>query len=314
MQDVAAEAGMSPGNLYRYFPSKDALVAGLCERDRARPEPGIHRAAATPAAISSLPSVPLASSTSKTANAGKARLCLEIWAEATRNPAIAALQADFDRTLEEQLAAAFERAKAAGRVNPAVNARAVASIVGKLGDGLFVRRAVAADFDPDREVGEVFAVIEALLEGTIVFPAAADGQERQHDVEPHYSPCCLSLPRALWIGSGCSAHRRRRGRIRRAPAGPPSRRPASRLPCCRCARKCMCKTVTLSGRTEADNRASAVARTTGSIVSLKVRRGSQVKQGDVLAVLSDEAREAQVAEAAAMVAQAPDRPRHQARS
>src|SRR5215218_1785482 len=34
MQDVAAEAGMSPGNLYRYFPSKDALVAGLCERDR----------------------------------------------------------------------------------------------------------------------------------------------------------------------------------------------------------------------------------------------------------------------------------------
>ena len=67
------------------------------------------------------------------------------------------------------------------------------------------------------------------------------------------------------------------------------------------------------GRTEADNRATAVARTTGSIVSLKVRRGSQVKQGDVLAVLSDEAREAQVAEAAAMVAQAPDRSRLQAR-
>src|SRR6266704_6656114 len=35
MQDVAAEAGMSPGNLYRYFPSKDAIVAGLCERDQA---------------------------------------------------------------------------------------------------------------------------------------------------------------------------------------------------------------------------------------------------------------------------------------
>ena len=34
MQDVAAEAGMSPGNLYRYFPSKDAIVAGLCECDQ----------------------------------------------------------------------------------------------------------------------------------------------------------------------------------------------------------------------------------------------------------------------------------------
>ena len=177
MQDVAAEAGMSPGNLYRYFPSKDALVAGLCERDRL----GLSQEfTALGAAGGDFLAAfhALGKKHFEDTNAGKARLCLEIWAEATRNPAIAALQADFDRTLEEQLAAAFERAKAAGRVNPAVNARAVASIVGKLGDGLFVRRAVAADFDPDREVGEVFAVIEALLEGTIVFPAAADGQER----------------------------------------------------------------------------------------------------------------------------------------
>ena len=34
MQDVAAEAGMSPGNLYRYFPSKEAIVAGLCACDQ----------------------------------------------------------------------------------------------------------------------------------------------------------------------------------------------------------------------------------------------------------------------------------------
>ena len=34
MQDVAAEAGMSPGNLYRYFNSKDAIIAGMAERDR----------------------------------------------------------------------------------------------------------------------------------------------------------------------------------------------------------------------------------------------------------------------------------------
>ena len=35
MQDVAGEAGMVPGNLYRYFPSKDALILALIERDRA---------------------------------------------------------------------------------------------------------------------------------------------------------------------------------------------------------------------------------------------------------------------------------------
>src|SRR5512140_961015 len=35
MQDICAEAGMSAGNLYRYFPSKEAIIAGICERNRA---------------------------------------------------------------------------------------------------------------------------------------------------------------------------------------------------------------------------------------------------------------------------------------
>src|SRR5262249_38723026 len=35
MQHVADELGMSAGNLYRYFPSKEAIVEGLCERDQA---------------------------------------------------------------------------------------------------------------------------------------------------------------------------------------------------------------------------------------------------------------------------------------
>ena len=35
MQEVCAEAGMSPGNLYRYFRSKEAIIAGIAERDRA---------------------------------------------------------------------------------------------------------------------------------------------------------------------------------------------------------------------------------------------------------------------------------------
>jgi len=61
--------------------------------------------------------------------------------------------------------------------------------------------------------------------------------------------------------------------------------------------------MTLSGHTEADNRASAVARAVGSIVELKVERGDQVKEGDVIATLSDEARDAQVLQAEAQVQQ-----------
>ena len=61
--------------------------------------------------------------------------------------------------------------------------------------------------------------------------------------------------------------------------------------------------VILSGRTEADKRATAVTRTSGIVVDLKVKRGSKVKTGDVVAVLSDEAREAQVEQARARLEQ-----------
>jgi multidrug efflux system membrane fusion protein len=61
--------------------------------------------------------------------------------------------------------------------------------------------------------------------------------------------------------------------------------------------------MTLSGRTEADRRVIASARTSGIITELRVRRGSTVNEGDVIAVLSDEAREAEVAKAQALLAQ-----------
>lgn len=59
----------------------------------------------------------------------------------------------------------------------------------------------------------------------------------------------------------------------------------------------------LSGRTEADRKVMVTARASGVITEINVRRGQSVKQGEVIAVLSDEAREAQVAQARAVLAQ-----------
>lgn len=61
--------------------------------------------------------------------------------------------------------------------------------------------------------------------------------------------------------------------------------------------------LTLSGRTEADVRTMTVARSAGTVTALNVRRGSTVNKGDVLAVLSDEARESNVQQAEARVEQ-----------
>jgi multidrug efflux system membrane fusion protein len=59
----------------------------------------------------------------------------------------------------------------------------------------------------------------------------------------------------------------------------------------------------ISGRTEADKRVGLSARTGGVLTELRVKRGSKVKEGDIIAVLSDEARESQVAQAKSLVTQ-----------
>jgi multidrug efflux system membrane fusion protein len=59
----------------------------------------------------------------------------------------------------------------------------------------------------------------------------------------------------------------------------------------------------MSGRTEADRRVTITARTAGVLTKLNVRRGSHLKKDDIIAVLSDDAREAQVAQAKSLFVQ-----------
>ncbi len=59
----------------------------------------------------------------------------------------------------------------------------------------------------------------------------------------------------------------------------------------------------LSGRTEADKRVVINSRANGEVKEVRVKRGSLVKAGDIIAVLSDEAREAQVVQAQSLVTQ-----------
>jgi len=59
----------------------------------------------------------------------------------------------------------------------------------------------------------------------------------------------------------------------------------------------------LSGRTMADKKVAIAARTNGVITELRVKRGDRVSKGEVLAVLSDEARDARVIEARAKLDQ-----------
>lgn len=170
MQDVAAEAGMSPGNLYRYFSAKDMIVAALAERDRAELGRDFAKLAEAEDFLAELKR--LARKHFAEEPREKSILCLEIWAEATRNPAFVSIAVDFERDVVGQLTTLFGKAQGEGAIAPQADPGALAVMLATLADGLFVRRAILPGFDAEREVGNVMAVIEAACAGRIDLPGS----------------------------------------------------------------------------------------------------------------------------------------------
>lgn len=108
---------------------------------------------------------------------------------------------------------------------------------------------------------------------------------------------------AAWIGSGVLGRDAGQKSAAADAQSAPKTAPRFKVAVLPVATEMHQRRVVLSGRTEADKRVMAVARVSGVVLELRVRRGSVVRAGDVVAILSDEAREAQVAQARARLEQ-----------
>jgi len=145
MQDVAAECGMSPGNLYRYFASKDDVVAGMAERDRARFMHDIERltnARDPRATFEALGRQHLIEEPRE-----KAVLMMEIWAEGARNPRIGAICATMDGICKQIMTDFIAQWRRRDGISGGMPAADVAELMLLLGDGIYRRRAGAPEFD-----------------------------------------------------------------------------------------------------------------------------------------------------------------------
>lgn len=165
MQDVAREAQMSPGNLYRYFASKDAIVIGLTERDRQ--EVMRDFASIDPGRDIVGMFAQLARKHFQDEPREKAVLCVEIWAEAARNPAVTAVTEVFDTEIVERLTDLIEHGMRSGALPAGIEARAVARAISTLANGMFVRRALFPDFHARNEVTNIMHIIAGLLNGDV---------------------------------------------------------------------------------------------------------------------------------------------------
>src|SRR5215813_11686169 len=86
MHDICKEAGISPGALYVYFDSKEALIAGISERDRAEFAERLDVLATAPDFMQALRE--LGEQYFLDNPVKDHRMCVDIGLESTRNPRV----------------------------------------------------------------------------------------------------------------------------------------------------------------------------------------------------------------------------------
>ena len=163
MKDICEAAEVSAGAVYVYFPSKEDLIAGICERDRAKLAGELAEIAEAPDLLQALGQ--LARHYAVELPPHKRVLAIEMGLESTRNPAIAEIFRSTDRFCLDSFTRLLERARDAGRIAPRLEPAALARLLATIGDGIFWRRAV----DPDHDPSAMIATFVDLV-GTVINP------------------------------------------------------------------------------------------------------------------------------------------------
>jgi AcrR family transcriptional regulator len=161
MQDICAEAGMSPGNLYRYFPSKEALIAGIAERDRAEVAQTFARADLSYGLFNVLEGMVRRYFAEYPRE--RVLLCTEVMAEARRNPEIARISSSFDDDVRKWLIGLLRAAAERGDIAADVDFDAAVTTLMLIADGVWWRRALDPGFQPETVVPVVIDIARHLL-------------------------------------------------------------------------------------------------------------------------------------------------------
>jgi AcrR family transcriptional regulator len=170
MQDICAEAGMSPGNLYRYFPSKEAIIAGIAERDRAEVGQQFARADLSRGLFAVLEGMAHHHFAQRPRE--QVLLCTEVMAEARRHPEIARISAAFDADVRRWLGDLLRAAAQRGDIPGDVDLDGVITMLMVIADGVWWRRALDPDFDPETVLAIFMEITRHMLRGRSGKPAS----------------------------------------------------------------------------------------------------------------------------------------------
>ncbi|MBI3506025.1 MAG: TetR/AcrR family transcriptional regulator [Proteobacteria bacterium] len=169
MQKICAAARMSAGNLYRYFASKVALIEGLCTRDLEEASQGFAAARRGRDVLDGLEML----MTEYLWNRPRENLCMwtEISAEATRSEAVNRNSRHIYDFIGARLSEVLAQGVANGTLRKGIDVARLATLSNAVFEGLMLRRAVMADFDPRPTIKLYIAQLRA----DIAIPQTAKG-------------------------------------------------------------------------------------------------------------------------------------------
>lgn len=135
MGDICAAASMSPGALYRYFPSKESLIEAICAADKESDAKILGQMVNAPSIVDGMTTGLLAHAELVHAS-GMAPLFAEIYAEAMRNPAMNKILHASMCEVVEVIGAALHNAVKSGEINPVLPLEQLVPIMMAMGHGL----------------------------------------------------------------------------------------------------------------------------------------------------------------------------------
>ncbi len=145
MADICAEAKMSPGNLYRYYDSKEAIIAAICEEDRQGVIDGLAAIGERPNLLEAM--LEMAGEALGESDAEKRKFGCEVLAEAARNEVIAEIVRRHNAAIVAICTEAIRRAQEVGQVDHALDPALAAGILVAAAEGLSTQLALGAPVD-----------------------------------------------------------------------------------------------------------------------------------------------------------------------